>query len=426
MLEQSQQQVEEPASAAAQARPAAKPKKIKPKGKVAIPAEGLAQVLDKISADALAKLTAGNYAALDPVIGDSACQLTAFAVVGLARKLSHSSLSPEEMQFLQANEILLSAREINNDVLCNITKDERNEKVIHPDLEPYLPDNKAKVTFTIEIVTKLIEFRIGYITNTLKADARLGELFAILADERNHQVIKRFSGSKIKELIKYPLKCLPCAATCEGILMSELLGNNPILITVKRMTRTILADGNQELRLQAMEPFMFKPNANRNDFVFCPEPSAYERLAPCIHFVGNSIVNIGESLLPFLNSQNFAAYREEFIAIDIMDKLRLCYIAHTQYPGKPSEDQQACYEKPNAVGNLADMFRTYKGRLQGECGIPENTMLYPTQKPGVLTREEMTFAIDHILADSFDRASARCESIMADTQGHVITGSYRQ
>jgi hypothetical protein len=377
---------------------------------------------------AIEKMKEGLYSELDPVVGDSACQLTAFAVVSIARKLAFSSLSPDEMQFLRGNIVLQSARKRALDALDNGVKDERIEKVIPASLNPDLYNEKARVDFTIGEVHKFIDFRINYLMANLQAqakvktaDPKLAELAVILANKENHHAIQRRTGVSG---LHYDLTCFPCGATLEAILLSEFYGNHPILITVKRMMRTILGD-NQKLALQAMETYMFKPNIKTGDFTFCASPSIAERSIPCVHIFGNSIVNRGESALPFLNTQSFAMYREDFLAGSIMDKLRLCYVAHSQYPGKPSMERQACYESEKATGMFASLYKGYKQRLAaGDCGIPENTMLYPTQKPGVLTSYEMTFAIDHIFADTFVNATAKCQEVMSLAKDKEITAEY--
>lgn len=410
-------------AAVAAKQPAAQPKKraSAPKlSEVVLSSEAEQYLLNQ----AIAKIRSGRLAELDPLVGDSACQLTALAVVDIARRLATTAqLSAVDAQILIDNEILTLAKNREVDPLLNIIKDSRSESslpCIENLLDPDLYNKPAKGTFNRTVVTRYVAARIAHLTSVLSSDGRLGELLSIITNPLNQQSITRSQS--------YELTCLPCAASCDAVLMSELVRGNPILVTVKRFTRTILADGGQQsLRLQGIETFMFKPDAARSNFEFCKVPTQAEANAPCVHIFGNSIINIeGTSALPYLNTPSFEAYRAEFVAGDIMDKLRLCYVAHKQFPGRSTSqatfEQEGIHADPNS---FTAMYQDIMGRVRsGNSGIPENNMLLPAQHAGVYSCYEMTYAIDHIFADTFAHASASNANMLEQVRGREVVASF--
>lgn len=378
---------------------------------------------------ALNKINGGRLAELNPTVGDSACQLTAFALVTIARKMAMGiPLSSGEKQFLIGSEILTSASSEESDVLGTVFKDKRAEERVPVKTNP---DNKmSRINFSILTTTNFVDFRIKYLTDAIASNPELREVYGILTDTNNRKYLQRVAR------MTYELTCLPLLAIYEAILMSELMAGNPILITVKRMSRTLLNDDKQSLKLQGIETFMFKPNVARDKFEFCQSPTQVERQAPCIHMYGNSIINIGVesmggmplngvSTLPFLNSPSFEVYKDEFVSENIMNTLRLCLVLHKQYPGRI--EGQACFESPEAQSNLAYTYRYYNMlNYEGVAGIPENTMLYPTGKVDVLTSEEITFAIEHTFADTYLSAATRNSCLRGSTLGNEIVAAYNR
>jgi len=376
---------------------------------------------------ALAKIKSGRYEDLDPVVGDSACQLSSFAVINIARKLATGTdLSELEKRLLIDAEILCAGKTITYDVLLNATKDCIDERVI-PTIPGLLDPNdynkEAKIKFTKATLNSYVENRIAYLMEALAADERLSELFAILSNPVNRQRLQKNKS--------YELTCLPCSASLEAILMSELLSGNPILITVKRMSRTLLADNMQSLCVQGVETFMFKPTAARDRFRFHPNPDLDERVAPYLHIFGNSVVNTGVesmrgmplhgvSALPYMNTPSFETYKDIFVAGNILDILHLSAVAHKQFPGMI--DAQPSFE---ASGSFSNMFRTVKELIEsGNCGIPDDTRLYTTNKADVVTTDEMTFAIDHIFTGTFVQAIASNANMRERVQGEEVISSY--
>jgi len=371
---------------------------------------------------AIGKIKTGRIAELNPLVGDSACQLTALAVVDIARKLATTDeLSRTEAQILINNEILTLAKVGTHDAIGNIIKESRSESSLSDipgilDADQY--NKPARERFNIAVVTHYVADRISHLTDVLASDSKLGELLSLINNPLNQQPIQRSKS--------YSLNCLPCAASCEAVLMSELVRGNPILITVKRMTRTILADNMQSLRVQGIETFMFKPNAAKDNFEFYPTPTLEESQVPCVHLLGNSIINTGASTLPHLNSPSFEAYKDEFVTINIMDQLRLCYVAHKQFPGLSKS--KASFEQvtaPATPGSFTAMFQSHMNNVRsGTSGIPENTMLLPEQRAGVYSCDEMTFAIDHIHADNLVYAKASDASLREQVCGKEVIASY--
>jgi hypothetical protein len=320
-------------------------------------------------------IAGGTLETLDPLLGDQACHVRAYALVSLIKNLNLTGeenpedvlgqLTIPQQQFLMTCRMMSHVRtlpEIDSHGL--LIKNERTDET----KLPLDSGKKAKSTASKEYRKICSEYAITATTSLM--DPEIG---SVVCDGKR----KLFRQDPHEEI-----KVLPLYLTCLGMFQSTITNATPILITIKRIAPN--HDCSAITKAEDLTTLLI-PDGNGLKVASDGEARRLFR-QPALHIYLNTIDHDG------LNAQQ---YLKKYFSTSILDLLLASAVFHEQYPRLADDQETTCdFGKYSEKYNSSKAFGTSIGIVE-DCRVYE----YGTGRlRSELLQGGMPPQIDHICA----------------------------